>query len=54
VLNEIFQLENTDDVRDAAASKQRSRRAQTCYLIATVLATIAWVWLIAWCALKLV
>lgn len=52
--NEISQLEKTDDARGRSASKQTLGRAQAYYLVATVLATIGWVWLIAWCALQLV
>jgi hypothetical protein len=54
VSNELSQLQKTDDLRVTTASKRTLGRVQACYLVATALATIGWVWLIAWCALQLV
>jgi hypothetical protein len=54
VSNEIFQLEKTDDGQSALLPERKLGKAQTLYLMATGLATLGWLWLIAWCALQLV
>jgi hypothetical protein len=54
VPNEIFQLEKSDGVHSALLQERKLGKAQTLYLLATALATIGWLWLIAWCALQLV
>jgi hypothetical protein len=51
VSDEVFQ---PDDLRRILAPQQKSVRAHITYLVATALATIGWIWFIAWCALQLV
>jgi hypothetical protein len=54
VPNEFFQLEKPDGVHSALLQERKFGKAQTLYLLTTALATIGWLWLIAWCALQLV
>jgi hypothetical protein len=54
VPNEFSQLEKSERVQSALLRERKLGKAQTLYLLATALATIGWLWLIAWCALKLV
>jgi len=51
VSDDVLQPEN---LRGILAPQQKSGRVHTTYLVATALATIGWIWFIAWCALQLI
>jgi hypothetical protein len=53
VSHQLFDPEIRDDAPGNAASEGKHGVVQVVYLAAIGVATIGWLWLIAWCALQL-